>query len=148
MRALWFVVFSTVSIRNHVSSLKHTIRHQQAQLQNLETLLHRSSYFSSVNRSKRHSPPLLTSDLPPSSYPNFSLSSHVSLKRRSASLEALQNIAGRDSLLPLPKQDGVSIREGVPTDFASNSSQDSSRRSTSPTRSLSRTYKLFFPWAS
>ncbi|KAL5513312.1 hypothetical protein ACEPAH_3710 [Sanghuangporus vaninii] len=128
-----------VSIRSHISSLKHTIRHQQAQLQTLENILHRSSYPVSVNHSKRSSPPISSTDLPSPQCSSYSSPSALKLQRRTSSLEILQSMAGPDSLLPLPKQEGSAIREGVPTDFTANTlSPDHVKRSVSPTRSLSR----------
>lgn len=132
-----------VSVRNHISSLKHTIRHQQAQLQNLENILHRSSYPVSINNNKRNSPPLASIDLPSPQFSSYPSPSPLKLQRRSSSFEVLQSMAGPDSLLPLPRQEGSAIREGVPTDFTSNAlGLEYSKRSASPTRSLSRMYFL------
>jgi hypothetical protein len=137
---------STVSIRHHMSSLKHSIRHQQAQLQNLENLLQRTPRMSmsmSLNSSASPPPSPLPdpspSDLPPST-PN------PKVKRRS-SFDVLHSLAGPDSSLPLPcrdtaplSQDG--IREGVPMDFATGQSSQSYKRQMSPTRTLSRACQM------
>lgn len=130
-----------VSVRNHMSSLKHTIRHQQAQLQNLESVLHRSSHSASVNTRQDRSPPATYTDLPASPP---SSSSPLKLQRRTSSFDILQGIAGPESLLPLPRKDGSLIREGVPSDFSSSLlSPEHNRRPDSPTRSLSRMYKYY-----
>ncbi|KAJ8516491.1 hypothetical protein ONZ45_g6203 [Pleurotus djamor] len=119
-----------------MSTLKHSIRQQQAQLNNLETTL---------LRGPRPLPPdtsdilMISSPPPPSSYSPSSSSSNV--KRRS-SFDVLQGLAGPDSNLPLPRRDpnGIEengIQEGVPKSFGS-SSPTSTRRTSSPTRTLSR----------
>lgn len=69
-------------------------------------------------------------------------------QRRTSSFEILQGLAGPESLLPLPKRESLQInssprpdgiREGLPTDFASDSlGASSSKRPPSPTRTLSR----------
>ena len=138
-----------MSIRNRVSTLKHTIRHQQAQLQTLENTLRRSpTPSSSPVKSASNS----ASDLYPERHSNAAapgtISDSFSLKtqRRTSSFEILQNMAGPESLLPLPRKDGLgglartdSIREGVPADFNMDSLNTSqTRRTSSPTRTLSR----------
>ena len=132
-----------VSIRNHISSLRHTIRHQQAQLQNLENILHRSSRPASLSHGRRSPSPMSPTDVSSLHYSGFGSPSPLKLQQRSSSFEILHNIAGPDSFLPLPRQEGGSIREGVPADFNSNSlSPDQLKRPISPTRSLSRMCKL------
>ncbi|KAH9074714.1 hypothetical protein EDB83DRAFT_2504880 [Lactarius deliciosus] len=127
-----------VSVRHHMSALKHTIRHQQAQLQNLENLLQRTPRLpltTSTNSPPSSPPSLSPSDLPPTT-PNGKI------KRRS-SFDVLQSLAGPDSNLPLPRRDPSSlsqdgIREGVPMDFGAGPSSQSYKRQSSPTRTLSR----------
>ncbi|KAI9440643.1 hypothetical protein H4582DRAFT_1938325 [Lactarius indigo] len=127
-----------VSVRHHMSALKHTIRHQQAQLQNLENLLQRTPRLpltTSTNSPPSSPPSLSPSDLPPAT-PNGKI------KRRS-SFDVLQSLAGPDSNLPLPRRDPGSlsqdgIREGVPMDFGAGPSSQSYKRQSSPTRTLSR----------
>ncbi|TRM57889.1 hypothetical protein BD626DRAFT_204667 [Schizophyllum amplum] len=109
----------SVAIRNQVSTLKHSIRHQTAQLHSLETMLHSQPRISSISLNEDQSP---TSPVAPR------------MSKRS-SYEVLQGIAGPDSSLPLPRRDTLddnSIREGIPT------SSSAARRASSPTRTLSR----------
>ncbi|KIY49933.1 hypothetical protein FISHEDRAFT_65051 [Fistulina hepatica ATCC 64428] len=99
-----------------MSTLKHTIRHQQAQLQNLENMLHSSP---------RPLPPAQDNATPPSSYISSTISSTSKMQRRS-SFEVLQGMAGADSSLPLPKRDNLDdncIREGIPTSSSPSLSQ-------------------------
>ncbi|KIY63205.1 hypothetical protein CYLTODRAFT_433070 [Cylindrobasidium torrendii FP15055 ss-10] len=119
-----------VAVRGHISSLKHNIRHQQAQVNELE-----NSYLRG---------PRPNSDAPPDS-PNsmaavaVALPSPTKVGRRS-SFEVLAGIAGPESSLPLPRRvedDGGGIREGIPTSFGSMNNPHS-RRNSSPTRTLSR----------
>ncbi|KAL1733720.1 hypothetical protein EV714DRAFT_204331 [Schizophyllum commune] len=106
-----------ISIRNQVSTLKHSIRHQTAQLHNLENMLQSQPRIPSLSLGDDHSP---TSPVTPK------------LNKRS-SYDVLQGIAGPDSSLPLPRRlDDNSIQEGVPTTSSNN------RRTSSPTRTLSR----------
>ncbi|TFL04620.1 hypothetical protein BDV98DRAFT_562559 [Pterulicium gracile] len=110
--------------------------HQQAQVHHLETVL------SSSPRQ-----PIMPNDLATMSRasPTPSLSSKM---QRRTSFEVLQGIAGPDSNLPLPSRlnglDDVgsgSIREGVPMSFGLGNSQSHlspSKRTSSPTRTLSR----------
>ena len=135
-----------------MSTLKHSIRHQQAQLQNLENLLQRTPRISmsmSINSSASPPPSPLpdppSSDLPPST-PN------AKLKRRS-SFDILHSLAGPDSNLPLPRRDMAplsqdGIREGIPMDFAAGSSSQSYKRLSSPTRTLSRACRIIVSHAS
>ncbi|THH07317.1 hypothetical protein EW145_g3458 [Phellinidium pouzarii] len=137
-----------VSIRNHMSTLKHTIRHQQAQLHTLESVLQRSSLPTlGSNKITANSPSSSSRDFAssplPSSYIGLGHTSRA--QRRNSSFEVLQGLAGPESFLPLPKKDVGPIRsddiqEGVPADFAASltSSENHSRRSSSPTRTLSR----------
>lgn len=129
-----------VSVRHHMSTLKHTIRHQQAQLQNLGNLLQRAPRLplTTNTNSPPSSPPppdLSPSDLTPAT-PNGKI------KRRS-SFDVLLSLAGPDSNLPLPRRDPGSlsqdgIREGVPMDFGAGPSSQTYKRQPSPTRTLSR----------
>lgn len=120
-----------------MSTLKHTIRHQQAQLHSLESHLLRSPrplQDFSDDMTSPNSPP-------PSSY-NPTASTSTSVKRRS-SYDILHSIAGPDSSLPLPKRDALEengIREGIPMAFGvSSASPTSYKRASSPTRTLSST---------
>jgi len=133
----------TVSIRHHMSTLKHSIRHQQAQLQNLENLLQLAPRMPmSLNTSS--SPP--PSPLPdPSDHAPTTPNGKV---RRRSSFDILHGLAGPDSNLPLPRrepgslsQDG--IREGVPMDFGIGPTSQSYKRQSSPTRTLSRACQSF-----
>ena len=147
--------FSAVSVRNHISVLKHSIRHQQAQLQSLEHAVQQRASWSSpspfidVGLGLSVASPLSAiSDLPSyaSSPPTFKMA------RRIPSYEVLQGMAGPESLLPLPLKDGQAgagsnssagagsavgvIKEGVPTTLGA----EIRTRSNSPTRSLSSAY--------
>ncbi|KAJ3717877.1 hypothetical protein C8R42DRAFT_676902 [Lentinula raphanica] len=139
-----------VAVRNQVAALKHNIRHQQAQVNDLESNIlrgprpypHKPSDSMSTSSSNLASPP-------PSSYSNRSPtpsgSSPTRVARRT-SFEVLQGIAGPDSNLPLPmtgkrelshsvngslNENG--IKEGVPM-----TSPPAHKRASSPTRTLSR----------
>ncbi|GLB41642.1 hypothetical protein LshimejAT787_1002420 [Lyophyllum shimeji] len=98
-----------VAIRNQVSTLKHTIRHQQAQLHSLENILlsgPRGLQDTSIDMTSPTSPP-------PSSF-TPPLTTATKVKRRS-SYDVLQGIAGPDSNLPLPKRESLDengIQEG------------------------------------
>lgn len=133
-----------VAVRNQISTLKHSIRHQQAQVTDLETHIRSSSIASmatsSASSSTLRSPP--PSYTPLSTTPTNTNGSKVS---RRTSYEVLQGIAGPDSNLPLPmtgvgrangslngSSDENGIREGVPT------SPTSYKGLSSPTRTLSR----------
>ena len=127
-----------------MSTLKHTIRHQQAQLHNLENLLQRTPRLPLTASTSSPPPDLSPSDAPPTT-PN-------KIKRRS-SFDVLQSLAGPDSNLPLPRRDPGSlsqdgIREGVPMDFGAGPSSQSYKRQSSPTRTLSRTCCFYFPGTS
>ncbi|OSD05345.1 hypothetical protein PYCCODRAFT_1450491 [Trametes coccinea BRFM310] len=125
----------TVAIRNQMSTLKHNIRHQQAQLAALEkeVLKGPRPLPPGIFNSPPMSPAELDSASPPSSFT-------PRIARRS-SYDALQGLAGPESSLPLPRRDGErkssfgeenGIREGIPTPSGSGN------RSSSPTRTLSR----------
>lgn len=125
---------SLVAIRTQMSTLQHNIRHQQAQLNTLR---------NSILRGPRplppgilDSPPMTPSDFDDGPPPPSSFTPRI---QKRSSFEVLQGMAGPDSSLPLPRRDrGPSfgeeneIREGIPT--GSNS-----KRTPSPTRTLSRT---------
>ena len=126
-----------------MSTLKHNIRHQQAQLNNLENVVRNSPrpYVPELTEDLHSMASSSTSSLPPSSFvPNVPTS--TKMKRRS-SHDVLLNIAGPDSSLPLPKRDPAEengIQEGVPVTFGVSSASPPSlyRRVSSPTRTLSR----------
>ncbi|KAI9450074.1 hypothetical protein F5148DRAFT_987255 [Russula earlei] len=130
-----------VSIRHHMSALKHSIRHQQAQLQHLENLLQRAPRMSvSMSINSSNSPPPSPS---PDPHPSPATTPNGNKVRRRSSFDVLQSLAGPDSNLPLPRrdpgplsQDG--IREGVPMDFTAGPSNPPYKRQPSPTRTLSR----------
>ncbi|KAH9911289.1 uncharacterized protein B0H18DRAFT_873249 [Fomitopsis serialis] len=123
-----------VAIRNQMSTLKHTIRHQQAQLQSLE---------NTILRGPRPLPPGIMNS-PPHSPTDFdqtfaSGSTYMSPRvQKRNSFEVLHGLAGPESSLPLPRREERSrsfgeengIREGIPT--------SSWTRQQSPTRTLSR----------
>jgi hypothetical protein len=170
-RRLWFVPACaeqppdvyTVALRSQISTAKHAMRQQAAQLARLEDELARSprglSASTSTTSSFPASLPTLdlrapgdTSPTPPSSY-----SSHMGKEKlaRRASRDVLEEIAGPASNLPLPVtlpvgnprlnastsslvSDAQSIREGVPAEFAAPKSGPPTRRTPSPTRTLSR----------
>ncbi|KAG9224140.1 hypothetical protein CCMSSC00406_0006808 [Pleurotus cornucopiae] len=123
-----------VALRNQMSTLKHSIRQQQAQLHNLENI---------VLRGPRPLPPdtsdiMLSSPPPPSSFSPVPTATKV--KRRS-SYDVLQGIAGPESSLPLPRREAEEngIQEGVPMSFGVGpSSPTSFKRASSPMRTLSR----------
>lgn len=129
-----------VSIRHHMSTLKHSIRHQQAQLQNLENLLQRAPRISMSFNISNSPPTSPLSDPPLSDLPPTVSNGKVRLR---SSFDVLQSLAGPDSNLPLPRHDPGSlsqdgIREGVPMDFGAGPSNQSYKRQSSPTRTLSR----------
>ncbi|KAH7874099.1 uncharacterized protein C8R40DRAFT_1111315 [Lentinula edodes] len=140
---------SPVAVRNQISTLKHNIRQQQAQVTGLENhILRGPRPYPNLSDSMSSSTPNLTSP-PPSSYsgrsPTPNGSSPTKMARRT-SFEVLQGIAGPDSNLPLPiagrrdlghsvngSLDDSSIKEGVPM-----TSPTAYKRISSPTRTLSR----------
>jgi hypothetical protein len=132
-----------------MSTLDHTIRHQQAQHQNLKNILQRIPRLplTASTSSPPSSPP---PDLPPSDVPPTTPNGKI--KRRS-SFDILHSLAGPDSNLPLPRRDPGSlsqdgIREGVPMDFGAGPSSQSYKRQSSPTRTLSRACCFHFPCTS
>src|SRR6266851_5936614 len=113
-----------------MSTLKHSIRHQQAQLQNLENIIQRTPRMSMSISTSSSPPPSPLPDPPPSDIPPTTPNRNV---RRRSSFDILQSLAGPDSNLPLPRrdpgplsQDG--IREGVPMDFGAGPSSQSYKR--------------------
>ncbi|TFK39709.1 hypothetical protein BDQ12DRAFT_681071 [Crucibulum laeve] len=134
-----FSLDDPVAVRNQVSTLKHTIRHQQAQLHSLENIIrigprpYSTDLLDDNNMAS-------TSTSPPSAFASPTATS-TKVKRRS-SYDVLQNLAGPESSLPLPRRDGIEengIREGIPMNFGANpASPTSYKRVSSPTRTLSR----------
>ncbi|KAI0292257.1 hypothetical protein BC826DRAFT_1105543 [Russula brevipes] len=123
-----------------MSTLKHNIRHQQAQLQNLENVLQLAPRMPMSFNPSNSPPPSPLPDPPPSEHRPTTPNGKV--KRRS-SFDILHSLAGPDSSLPLPRRDtGLfsqdGIREGVPMDFGAGPSSQSYKRQSSPTRTLSR----------
>lgn len=120
-----------------MSTLKHSIRQQQAKLNTLEGIV-RSGPRGLVSVSQpdlteeaNYNMAASSSSSPPSSYvPSPLMQTPVQIKRRS-SHDVLLSLAGPDSGLPLPKQretfEENGIREGVP--------MDSFKRSPSPSKS-------------
>lgn len=123
-----------VSIRNHMSALKHEIRQKQAQFNSLETTL---------LRGPRPLPP--TSWSPTAAELTSPATTAGTKIQRRTSWDALSAYSshGPESHIPLPvngrvgKQDD--IREGVPLNFGVSNASLSPRRAGSPTRSMSRT---------
>lgn len=128
------ILHPLVALRTQMSTLKHNIRQQQAQLQNLENTL---------RSGPRPFPPGTTFSSSASDYETYtstaSTSSPTKLARRT-SYEILSGLAGPDSSIPLPRRDSRTsfgengIREGIPIGNGSGH-----LRSPSPTRTLSRT---------
>ncbi|GBE89524.1 hypothetical protein SCP_1601860 [Sparassis crispa] len=125
----------TLAIRTHMSTLKHTIRHQQAQLHTLENVILRGP--RPLPPGIMNSPPLSPTD--PETAPSPGQTTFLTPKlQKRASYDILQGLAGPDSSLPLPRRDmrrlsfgdENGIREGIPT--------SNGRRAPSPTRTLSR----------
>jgi hypothetical protein len=129
-----------------MSTLKHNIRQQQAQLHNLENIILRGPrpLPPGMLSSPPRSPDQQEFNLPP---PPSYYNSSAKLQKRS-SFDILHSIAP-ESNLPLPrretpnaspsKQEG-SIPEGIPVDFGAGTvSPNSYKRVSSPTRTLSRT---------
>jgi len=137
----------SVAVRNQVSTLKHNIRQQQAQLNTLEGIVRSGPrpYWPEII-SDNHSNMQATassSSTPPSSYVP-STPTPTKVKRRS-SHDVLLSLAGPESQLPLPKRElgeENGIREGIPSNYPPN--QTSFKRTPSPTRTLSRAFPLFY----
>ncbi|KAF8902409.1 hypothetical protein CPB84DRAFT_1707688 [Gymnopilus junonius] len=145
-----FSLDDPVAVRNQMSTLKHNIRQQQAQLNTLESIVRSGprpygpELTMMADRDDNYNPlaassSSLTSSTPPSSFvPNASGSgttTAIKIKRRS-SHDVLLTLAGPDSNLPLPIReagDENGIREGIPS-----TSPTSIKRPPSPTRTLSR----------
>ncbi|KAJ6514977.1 hypothetical protein C8R47DRAFT_1089301 [Mycena vitilis] len=127
-----------VGVRNQVSTLKHTIRHQQAQLQSLESMLLSGPrpYPPEMSAPPSTSPPPTKIAMPSTSPPNGSKAS------RRSSYDVLSGLAGPDSNIPLPRRESAPLedfREGVPMSFnGSPGSPAYKRAGGSPTRTLSR----------
>ncbi|KAH8103945.1 hypothetical protein BXZ70DRAFT_888773 [Cristinia sonorae] len=129
----------TVALRTQMSTLKHNIRHQQAQLHSLENTMLRGP--RPLPPGVFTSPPTSPAELgdtppPPSAFTPPSHSSTSRISRRN-SYEVLQTLAGPDSSLPLPRRESRNfgeengIREGIPVGSPT-------KRAASPTRTLSR----------
>ena len=143
-----FVV--AVAIRTQMSTLKHTIRYQQAQLQSLESTIRSGPRpFPPGTFSPSEFDTYSMAQSPPPAYASSSsngstrASSPFRTAKRRSSFEVLSTLAGRDSSLPLPKTIGRSpsfgdeIREGIPV-------SSPTKRQSSPTRTLSRMSSLPF----
>ncbi|KZV70877.1 hypothetical protein PENSPDRAFT_431427 [Peniophora sp. CONT] len=140
----------SVSIRNQMSTIRHSIRHQQAQLSTLESNLPKAQRRLSITSP---SPP--PSPLPPNgrtSPMSQDPSTPSKTSKRRSSYEILHNLAGPESSLPLPRPrdspaspspfGGDAIPEGIPVDHSNGASSPTeashNRRKSSPTRSYSR----------
>ncbi|KAG7445074.1 uncharacterized protein BT62DRAFT_898204 [Guyanagaster necrorhizus] len=128
-----FSLDDPIAVRNHISTLKHSIRHQQAQVHDLENVILRGprpypDLFEPTMAAAATSPP--PQPFTPSKIP----------KRSSFD----KGILRQDSGLPLPRRerDGAvddGIREGIPMSFGTGStSPNTTKRVPSPTRTLSR----------
>ncbi|KAG2075602.1 hypothetical protein BDR04DRAFT_1091108 [Suillus decipiens] len=132
-----------------MSTLKHSIRHQQAQLHSLENIILRGSRTLPPGfMAPSHSPHPSSEDVldispcPVSYTTSFST---PNVQRRS-SFDVLQGLAGRESNLPLPRRESATpilkrdgIREGIPMDFSGSPGHAvNTKRMSSPTRTLSR----------
>ncbi|KAF8628724.1 hypothetical protein AX17_005946 [Amanita inopinata Kibby_2008] len=140
-----FSIDDPVAIRNQMSTLKHDIRHKQAQLSSLEGIIrtvHRPYSSDLLLDNIMPSASQSSSPAPPSSF-HTTMQSSTKMKRRS-SYDVLQGIAGLESSLPLPRRDSISIedgsiREGIPVSFGVGpASPTAHKRASSPTRSISR----------
>lgn len=132
-----------------MSTLKHTIRQQQAQLHSLENIIlrgprpHSSGFMASPNHVSHPSDDVLDISAPPSSYNGNVTTPKM---RRRSSFDVLQGMAGRDSNLPLPRRESAmasfkteGIPEGIPMGFGSfSNTREPVKRISSPTRTLSR----------
>ncbi|KAG2137603.1 uncharacterized protein EDB93DRAFT_1167065 [Suillus bovinus] len=137
----------TVIVRNQMSTLKHSIRHQQAQLHSLENIILRGSRpLPPGFMAPSHSPQPSSEDvLDISPCPvSYTTSFSTPKMQRRSSFDVLQGLAGRESNLPLPRRESATpilkrdgIREGIPLDFSPGPSMNTKRMS-SPTRTLSR----------
>ncbi|KAL4249868.1 hypothetical protein ABKN59_002032 [Abortiporus biennis] len=142
-----------VAIRTQMSTLKHNIRQQQAQLHTLESTLLRGPRPLPAGVISSPTSPSDYDFISPSSNSYFSQASTASTStspssfnptpkmQKRNSFEVLQGLAGPDSSLPLPRRDSRAnsfgeenslngITEGIPTGV--------NKRAQSPTRTLSR----------
>ncbi|KAG1739357.1 hypothetical protein EDD22DRAFT_922411 [Suillus occidentalis] len=139
----------TVAVRNQMSTLKHSIRHQQAQLHSLENIILRGSRpLPPGFMAPSHSPHPSSEDvLDISPCPvSYTTSFSTPKMQRRSSFDVLQGLAGRESNLPLPRRESATpilkrdgIREGIPMDFGGSPVHAmNTKRMSSPTRTLSR----------
>ncbi|KAG1834147.1 hypothetical protein EV424DRAFT_1362958 [Suillus variegatus] len=139
----------TVVVRNQMSTLKHSIRHQQAQLHSLENIILRGSRpLPPGFMAPSHSPQPSSEDvLDISPCPvSYTTSFSTPKMQRRSSFDVLQGLAGRESNLPLPRRESAApilkrdgIREGIPMDFGGSPGPAVNiKRMSSPTRTLSR----------
>ncbi|KAG1812921.1 uncharacterized protein BJ212DRAFT_1369012 [Suillus subaureus] len=139
----------TVAVRNQMSTLKHSIRHQQAQLHSLENIILRGSRpLPPGFMAPSHSPHPSSEDvLDISPCPvSYTTSFSTPKMQRRSSFDVLQGLAGRESNLPLPRRESATpilrrdgIREGIPMDFGGSPGHAvNTKRMSSPTRTLSR----------
>ncbi|KAK0501606.1 hypothetical protein EDD18DRAFT_1307117 [Armillaria luteobubalina] len=128
-----FSLDDPIAVRNHISTLKHSIRHQQAQVHDLENVILRGprpypDLFEPTMAAAATSPP--PQPFTPSKIP----------KRSSFD----KGISRPESGLPLPRRERDNavddgIKEGIPMSFgAGSASPSANRRVSSPTRTLSR----------
>jgi hypothetical protein len=151
-----------VAIRAQISAIKHSMRQQHAQVSKLENELLQGprpipggpleptpSLSASTSSNPSHNRSGSGGSM------NGGVSRPPVLNRRS-SRDVLEELAGPDSSLPLPMSNmrfaasasslHSGIQEGVPMEFNKNSSTTSlpSKRTPSPTRTLSRQYPFTF----
>ncbi|KAK0202500.1 hypothetical protein DFS33DRAFT_905647 [Desarmillaria ectypa] len=128
-----FSLDDPIAVRNHISTLKHSIRHQQAQVHDLENVILRGprpypDLFEPTMAAAATSPP--PQPFTPTKIP----------KRSSFD----KGISRLDSGLPIPRRERDNavdngIREGIPKSFgAGSASPNATKRLPSPTRTLSR----------
>ncbi|KZP24476.1 hypothetical protein FIBSPDRAFT_857165 [Athelia psychrophila] len=147
------LVDDPVAVRNHISSLKHSIRQQQAQLQTYENVILRGPrpYPPGINPSSMsHSPAASTADLASdtrtSTASESTAPSSVRPTTPSPKIRKKSSFDSQDSeMMPPPRREWESmkegsIREGVPMEFgvAPASSLGHHKRVSSPTRTYSR----------
>ncbi|KAF9269205.1 hypothetical protein L218DRAFT_953750 [Marasmius fiardii PR-910] len=142
-----------VAVRNQISTLKHSIRQQQAQVHNLENIILRGPRpYADISFSD--SSPTMTAGTPSYAPLTNGTSTPSGKMTRRTSFEVLSGIAGPESSLPLPTpprephshlsnglglDENGGIPEGIPVTFGVGSAAPTHhKRNSSPTRTLSR----------
>lgn len=137
----FLTLYISVAVRNHMSTLKHSIRQQQAQLNNLESIVRVGPRPYAPELLNELNDPVTMSSTSPSSNPHInsaydalngingsggppssfrdvgegssSATPAIKIKRRS-SYDVLHGIAGPDSSLPLPRRlDSSASDDGI-----------------------------------